>query len=341
MVHAEWITHLVRKGNIVVYPKYQDDLDTPTDSFMYYAAEAIKISIDEMQGVGYVKPRLNNFAMIGHSYGGAISANLTYLYASYGLPQVKALMVAQGYYGTDMLLPSYQNFPYNTKIQLVVGADDTTVDSTFARLLMDSAIVDPLYKNYIVHHADNHGSPSVSATHTDPVCLSPNNDYDSGESNFWVFGAQFFNRVDVVDYYCYWKLSEALLNCTFYDQNCEYAFGDTPEQRFMGLWSDSTGVRELQIEPRSLTPVHNTESKTIELSLWPNPTSNNVIIKTQKVLDKATLQVFSATGVLISSQKLIDSENGAEIQLPDVKGLYFLVIRQGNSFVSKKIIRTE
>jgi pimeloyl-ACP methyl ester carboxylesterase len=341
-VHAGWITHLVRKGNIVIYPKYQDDLNTPTDSFMLFAADGIKLAIAEMEQVGYVAPRLNNFAMVGHSYGGAISANLAYLYLDYGLPQVKALMVAQGYYGTDMLLPSYRNFPYDTKMQLVVGSSDDTVDSTFARLLMDSANVDPLFKNYIKHFPDNHNpafAEAVSAEHTDPICISPLNDYDSGESNFWVLGAEFFNKIDLVDYYCYWKLSEALLDCTFYGQNCEYAFGDTPEQRFMGLWSDSVPVVGLEVEPQAPTAIENLKNERIQLSIWPNPTQNSIQIETTVGIPNVTMELYSALGQLIWQRDELYIENGYRVILPESVGLYYLVIRDKTKSVSKKIIK--
>ena len=48
-----------------------------------------------------------------------------------------------------------------------------------------------------------------------------------------------------MDYYSTWKLFDALTDYAFYGINGEYCFGDTPEQRFMGLWSDGTPVNEL------------------------------------------------------------------------------------------------
>lgn len=337
MVHAEWITHLVKKGNIVVYPKYQDDLNTPSDSFVYYAVEGIKAAIAEMQNPSYVQPRLNNFAMIGHSYGGAISADLTYNYLAYNLPRVKALMVAQGYYGTDIALPSYVNFPYNTKMQIVVGANDNIVGNTLGRLLMDSANVDPAYKNYITHHGDAYGSPSVTATHSDPVCISPNNDYDSGESNYWVLGAQLFNKVDVVDYYCYWKLSEALLDCTFRNQNCDYAFGDTPNQRYMGTWTDGTPIRELEIEaaePNSISILNNTTQWTIA----PNPTNGQVIIKSKEGQLLKAISVYSNLGQLVD-QYDVANEQQYTLELPELNGLYHVVLETETSRVSQIVIK--
>ena len=53
--------------------------------------------------------------------------------------------------------------------------------------------------------------------------------------------------VDALDWYAPWKVSGALLSCAFTGEFCEYALGNTSEQRFMGEWSDGTPVTELQI----------------------------------------------------------------------------------------------
>jgi hypothetical protein len=51
--------------------------------------------------------------------------------------------------------------------------------------------------------------------------------------------------VNALDFYGTWKLFDALCDAAFYSKNREYALGNTPQQRFMGLWSDGTRVKEL------------------------------------------------------------------------------------------------
>jgi hypothetical protein len=53
--------------------------------------------------------------------------------------------------------------------------------------------------------------------------------------------------LDALDWYGTWKLTDALLACVFAGAWCEHAFGNTPEQRFMGTWSDGVPVTELQV----------------------------------------------------------------------------------------------
>jgi hypothetical protein len=51
--------------------------------------------------------------------------------------------------------------------------------------------------------------------------------------------------VNALDYYGTWKLFDALCDAAFTGKNREYALGNTPQQRFMGLWSDGSPVKEL------------------------------------------------------------------------------------------------
>jgi hypothetical protein len=49
---------------------------------------------------------------------------------------------------------------------------------------------------------------------------------------------------DAYDWYGPWKWLDALMGCAFDGEWCEYALGNTPEQRSMGTWSDGTPVEE-------------------------------------------------------------------------------------------------
>src|SRR5208283_5123642 len=50
---------------------------------------------------------------------------------------------------------------------------------------------------------------------------------------------------DAHDFYSFWKLFDALTDAAFYGTNREYALGGTPQQTFMGCWSDGTPVNPL------------------------------------------------------------------------------------------------
>jgi hypothetical protein len=53
--------------------------------------------------------------------------------------------------------------------------------------------------------------------------------------------------VNALDFYGTWKLFDGLTDAAFYGQNRNSALGNTPEQRFMGVWSDGVPVKELKV----------------------------------------------------------------------------------------------
>ncbi len=73
--------------------------------------------------------------------------------------------------------------------------------------------------------------------------------YDDGQRRLGVREGR--RSVDALDYYGLWKLFDGLTDAAFFGRNREYALGNTPRQRFMGLWSDGMPVKELIVtDPR-------------------------------------------------------------------------------------------
>ena len=251
-MYGGWIEHLVRKGNIVIYPRYEV-LGTSKKQFEANAVEGIKKALAELEArcqdqSTCVKPNLENLAVFGHSYGGALSANITVRAQEHGLPKVKALMVNQGWPGSDIGLDEgYGAMPADTKLLVVVGATDIIVGSRFGRRLMRQTRLDPRFKNLVTHRSDKHNLlKPVNSGHDEPLSL--NERFDNGEVTALIVAAFPLTRTNAVDYFCYWKLADALLSCAFGNTDCQVAFGDTREQRFMGVWGDGRAVRELEVK---------------------------------------------------------------------------------------------
>ena len=241
--YRAWINHIVKRGNIVIYPRYQTDLNTPGSEFTPNAIQAVKDAINRLQNESenHVRPELDKFAIVGHSAGGVISAQMAALAKENGLPEPKAVMCVEP--GRESLDKSIKlGIPYEdlTKIPkytllLIVVADrDSTVGKVEGkRIFKDTPQIPTSSKNFIVMVSDVHGDPDLIANHSAPVAIEDKN----GK----------FYYVDALDYYGFWKLFDALCDAAFYNKNREYALGNTPQQRFMGKWSDGTPVKELKV----------------------------------------------------------------------------------------------
>ncbi len=320
--YAKWIEHLVKKGNIVIFPKYQlSDASLPS-TYTPNAITGILDAINELNtNPTRVKPRMRNLAMIGHSFGGVITANLVTNYATYNIPKPKCFMLCQP--GTGGInsgrLVSYANMDTDYKALIVVGEDDIIVGDSFGREIMDSTGIPTIRKNFITHVADYRGFPILEATHNEPLAADFN--YDGGTISTVITGGYAASKLDAVDFYCYWKLADALLNCTFYGTNCEYAFGDTPEQRGMGNWSDGITANELIIEPSNTILSTKTMEKS-DVAIFPNPTNQFINIEAKK--DLFSLHIRNNLGQIVLNK---ESEISNSIDLSRLdKGSYYLTL---------------
>jgi len=231
IIYRTWINHIVRKGNIVVYPRYQKGLVRGFENFTINAINAVKDAIDILNKGWHVRPELDKFAIVGHSLGGGITANMAALAEEEGLPIPKAIMPVQPYLHRVEII-DLSKISNKTKMLVIVGEDDDVVGNYSAKIIFNNTNKIPLSnKDFVIQVTDKYGNPDILADHMAPVC----------------FPKFLSDTTDAMDYYSTWKLFDALTDYAFYGKNKEYCLGDTPEQRFMGLWSDGTPVKELLI----------------------------------------------------------------------------------------------
>jgi acetyl esterase/lipase len=272
MYYGAWIDHLVRRGNIVVYPRYQASLLTPLKEFTPNTLHALKDAFSRLQTEpGHVKADTNKFAAVGHSMGGLLAANVAALAGESGLPRVGAVMsVEPGITDAPISAPlaDLKKIPAETLLLSVVGDEDSLArDGDAKRIYYESRRVPESNKDFVTLVSDTHGIPSLEASHRAPTAL--NRDYDSGDGigggpaeSAGRSGGVPTRRIDAqikrrervetmminaLDFYGMWKLFDGLCDAAFYGKNREYALGNTPQQRFMGVWSDGVPVKELRV----------------------------------------------------------------------------------------------
>ncbi len=248
MAYGKWIKHLVAKGNIVIYPRYQKNLVWPRPvGFPPNAAKGIRDAIKVLQSEGHVKPRLDNVTYIGHSYGGVTAANLGVFWEKYRVPQPKAMLLAEAGSGpfSGARLKDYSKLPSDLNLIIVAGQDDYVVGDEFSRIVFETAVNTPK-RNFILQRRDTTNNRRwVLASHSEPYCYDL--DFDTGVRNYTAQRVLYTSRLNEVDFNCYWKLGDALMEYTRNGRYGDVAFGNTPKQRFMGYWPDGRAIRELDV----------------------------------------------------------------------------------------------
>lgn len=265
MAYGKWIKHLVARGNIVIYPRYQKNLLTPRpDGFPANAAKGIRDALKELEKTGRVKPRVEHISYIGHSYGGVIAANLGVNWQKLGVPKPASMLLAQPGSGPlkGARLERYDGLPEDLRLVIVVGEDDYVVGNEFGVRVFQTAVRTP-ERNLVLQRRDSDGQRHVFAYHSEPYCYDL--DFDTGVRNYTTRRVLMTSRLNEVDFNCYWKFADALMDCTRHDCHADYAFGNTPLQRFLGQWSDGKPMCELEVflpgQLRVVTPAETVEMK--------------------------------------------------------------------------------
>jgi len=261
MIYGKWIEHLVKKGNIVIFPRYQSNVYLPRPSkFSRYVSQAIRDAYQKMEKENFVKPRKKGLAMVGHSYGGVISADLAVNFENHKIPKPVAVFLVSPGTGplSGGILKSYAEMPSDIKLNIMVSQYDHVVGEKFGKKVFNSAKhLEQI--NYIKQYSDASVEPSISSGHNESYSLDMH--YDNGKRNFTSKRALRIGKLDNIDYYGYWKIFDAMLDCSREGTNCQYAFGNTPEQKYLGLDANGKPIKELEITIPSKEKVSNLSSQ--------------------------------------------------------------------------------
>lgn len=257
MMYGGWIDHLVMRGNIVLFPVYQTSIQSDTDTVLQYTVQAVRDALQHLNAVEHLQGDWDRLGVVGHSAGGLLAVQVAALAASLKLPQPKAVMAVHPSRGREVRHPiprvDLRSMLPSTLMLVVVGRDDQAAGDREARLIyLQTSQLPPSNKNFITVVSDFHGTPPLVSNHVAPV--APRRAYqglhtqqESSKRSLIDLIRLKGKRTDALNYYGYWKLWDALTDAAFYGTNREYVLGNTPQQRFMGTWSDGIAVTELVI----------------------------------------------------------------------------------------------
>lgn len=240
-LYGAWVEHLARRGHTVVYPRYQADGLTPPADYLPNAVHAIRDALEVLQtGLGHVRPRRDRFALVGHSAGGNLSAQLAATAADAGLPEPRAVVaVMPGEVRIDEDF-DFGRIPTRTLLVVIVGDRDALVGDALARRIhAETPQVSPERKAYLHYRTDRDGPVPLVADHFAPLAGLPR--LDTGEGPFRAFQ---MNRagVDLLDRFGFWRVADVTIAAGFSGVTLAAATADGESLRDLGRWSDGRAV---------------------------------------------------------------------------------------------------
>jgi dienelactone hydrolase len=271
--YQAWIDHIVRKGAIVVYPRYQENLRAKPATFTANAIAGVRRAVDWLaRQKDMPQPDPAQWATVGHSAGGVLAANLAVELPKAGLPAPAAVMsiqpgVTRGPEGPVLPLADLSRMAPTTLLLVLTGEDDELVGDRDARRIFEESTTLPLtQKDLLQLRSDDHGSPALVATHRAPAApLAGYEPPQRREPKGFVrkrIARKATERLaergldlnasskepavtDALDYHGTWKLFDALCAAAFANQLRDIALGGGPAQLGMGRWSDGTPVKPM------------------------------------------------------------------------------------------------
>jgi len=208
MIYGGWIKHLIAKGYVVIYPRYQDKiLGTKAKLFAVNVAVAISKAQKAIQEENVMLNGIYHYT--GHSYGGAICGYIGVFHEELGLPKPSSILMSQPGTGplNGLKLNSYEGFDVSIPFAIIVGSKDLTVGESMGRMIYQSSR-DSNQKLFIRHKPDNKIDPPITATHYEPYSIDA--DLDIGYENYTLKKAIQKAKIDEVDR-LYWSVHDQLM----------------------------------------------------------------------------------------------------------------------------------
>ncbi len=241
--YGAWIDHLVRDGRIVIFPRYQNDVGTMPQDFLPNAMAALHDALGVLHvGVDHVRPDPTQFALIGHSAGANLAAQIAALTADphAGLPIPKALIALMPGEVLPMRTPSLDRIPETTLLIVAVGEEDLVVgDHRGRQIFAEASAIPAARRRFIFFRSDRHGYPPLIADHAAPTGSHPR--LDNGEGIFRSLQMS-FSDVNALDRAGFWRIADWTLDAAFAGKTLDDVTRDEERFRHLGYWSDGRRV---------------------------------------------------------------------------------------------------
>jgi acetyl esterase/lipase len=255
------IDHLVREGEAVIFPVYQDSAQTSPQVIVGNAAAGDRAGLG-LLAARHLTADPQKILYFGYSMGAAISLDLALSPADFGLPAPRALVllapgdapaVATGAAGRP-IIGNLSRLPRTLPIAMMAGAEDIQIGLPTARGLAARLCgILPDRRVLFVLPGDSHDGVTVHAGHGSPGAPDPRYDFALTDEDFpkILQGQQAFAAspsLNQLDFYGYWKITDAVVAALPYGlPRVVFGHGD-PAQLYLGSWPDGTPFAPMHVE---------------------------------------------------------------------------------------------
>jgi acetyl esterase/lipase len=241
--YGAWIDHLVRSGRSVIFPRYQNDVGTLPFEFLPNALAAMRDALIVLDSGGkHVRPELDRVAMIGHSAGGNLAAQIAAVSADphSGLPRIKVIVALMPGEVLPSREPKLDRIPSSTLLLVAVGEDDLVVGDVRGRqIFTQTSAIPRSRKRFLLFRSDRHGFPPIIAEHTAPTGV--NRRLDTGEGVLRTLQMS-LGEVNALDRAGFWRIADAALDTAFNGRTFDETIRDADRFTHLGYWSDGRKV---------------------------------------------------------------------------------------------------
>jgi acetyl esterase/lipase len=187
-----------------------------------------------------VRPDRARFALIGHSAGGNLAAQMAAVAADHGLPMPRAVVAVLPGEVQSAREPSLARIPATTLLVVTAAEDDRVVGDVRARqIFAEATAIPPQRKKYVLYRTDLHGRPSLIAHHLAPTAAAA--DFDTGDG--LLLGFQMNQaELNALDHAGFWRLADVTLEAGFAGRTLDEATSKGALFRHLGYWNDGCAV---------------------------------------------------------------------------------------------------
>ncbi len=240
-VYGAWIEHLTRRGMIVIVPRYQVDWITRPADFLPNSLFAVRDALDVLETApGHVRPDREKFALIGHSAGGNLSAQMAAIASESGLPEPKAVIALMPGEVKPIREPSLSRIPATTLLIVAAADNDHLVGDCRAReIYAEATSIPESRKEFLLFRSDHRGPSPLVADHLSPTAGLAL--LDTGEGPFRLKQMAKAN-VDSLDRVGFWRVADLTLDAAFAGKTLDEASRSGALFRNLGKWEDGREI---------------------------------------------------------------------------------------------------